>query len=246
MRRHPLYHVGLVAARKSILFLILAVCLAGPAAAQRRVSASAQVQTVMDGKVTTVTKEVYCSANGRLVTVFHSPELLYIISNPKGEVQIYRPSAKEVISEVKEDFSDRDDLLYLFLTGRVDDMGLAGYGYKLVSSKQEEGGIIRKAYRCDEPGRIPRVELVTENFLPIYLAYIDGGGKVVSKTWFTQYLKLPRFFLPARVTNVSYTTSRDSVITRTTYSDVQVDPDSPLFDFQVPADARLVPLNKRK
>ena len=125
-------------------------------------------------------------------------------------------------------------------------MGLAGYGYKLVSSKQEEGGIIRKAYRCDEPGRIPRVELVTENFLPIYLAYIDGGGKVVSKTWFTQYLKLPRFFLPARVTNVSYTTSRDSVITRTTYSDVKVDPDSPLFDFQVPADARLVPLNKRK
>ncbi|MBQ2515491.1 MAG: hypothetical protein II533_04040 [Bacteroidales bacterium] len=238
--------MGLVAVRNFILFLILAVCLAGPAAAQRRVSARAQVQTVMDGKVTTVTKEVYCSANGRLVTVFHSPELAYIISNPKGEVQIYRPSAKEVISEVKEDFSDRDDLLYLFLTGRVDDMGLAGYGYKLVSSKQEEGGIIRKAYRCDEPGRIPRVELVTENFLPIYLAYIDGGGKVVSKTWFTQYLKLPRFFLPARVTNVSYTTSRDSVITRTTYSDVKVDPDSPLFDFQVPADARLVPLNKRK
>ena len=137
-----------MAARNFILFLSLAVCLAAPAAAQRRVSASAQVQTVMDGKVTTVTKEVYCSANGRLVTVFHSPELAYIISNPKGEVQIYRPSAKEVISEVKEDFSDRDDLLYLFLTGRVDDMGLAGYGYKLVSSKQEEGGIIR-----DEPDR---------------------------------------------------------------------------------------------
>ena len=127
-----------MAVRNFILFLILAVCLAGPAAAQRRGSARAQVQTVMDGKVTTVTKEVYCSANGRLVTVFHSPELAYIISNPKGEVQIYRPSAKEVISEVKEDFSDRDDLLYLFLTGRVDDMGLAGYGYKLVSSKQEK------------------------------------------------------------------------------------------------------------
>ena len=219
----------------AVLLIILAC---GTADAQKRVSAVATVQSVSAGTKTTVTKHLYCNSSGRMVTVFNSPYKYYLITNPKGEAQIYLPETNEVLNEVRDYLSNKDELIYLFLSGRVEDLGLVYYGYKIVSSENEGDGIVRKTYRSNETGRIPTVTLVTRNFLPIYVAYIDAGGKVVSKTYFTQYVSQPRFTMPGHVTAIDYN-GKDSVITRTTYSDIKVDVNDPLFDFQVPADARV-------
>ena len=228
-------------ARWTLLLTLLALTLPlQTVSAQRKVSAQARVQTVMDGKVTTVTKTLYCQANGRMVTVFSDPYPYYVITNPLGESQLYIPSTHEVMQQTSEEYSDRDDLIYLFLSGRVEDMGLVYFGYSLVSSQREGDGIVKKTFRTTAAGKVPTVEVVTQNQLPIYLAYIDAGGKVLSRTYLSEYTRLPRFTMPARVTNIAYTQARDSVITRTTYSQIQVDVDDPHFSFQVPADAKPV------
>ena len=209
--------------------------------AQRRVSAGMEVKTLYGGKVTTVASKVYCSSSGRLVQVFESPEQYYTITNPDGEFKIYYPGTNEVYSERKEDFSDRDNVLYLFLSGRGDDMGLGLYGYKLAGTVREEGGIVKRTYIPSGPGKgVAKVELVQENYLPIYLAYYNGGGAVVSKVYLSSYSRLGNMMLPLRVTSVQYTSKKDSTLVRTIYSDVKVDGQDPMFDFQVPAGAKPV------
>lgn len=209
--------------------------------AQRRVSAGMEVKTLYGGKVTTVASKVYCTSSGRLVQVFESPDQYYTITNPDGEFKIYYPGTNEVYSERKEDFSDRDNVLYLFLSGRGDDMGLGLYGYKLAGTVREDGGIVKRTYVPSSPGKgVAKVELVQENYLPIYLAYYNDGGAVVSKVYLSSYSRLGNMMLPLRVTSVQYTSKKDSTLVRTIYSDVKVDGQDPMFDFQVPAGAKPV------
>ncbi len=209
--------------------------------AQRRVSAGMEVKTLYGGKVTTVASKVYCASSGRLVQVFESPDHYYTITNPDGEFKVYYPGTNEVYSERKEDFSDRDNVLYLFLSGRGDDMGLGLYGYKLAGTVREGGGIVKRTYVPSAPGKgVAKVELVQENYLPIYLAYYNDGGAVVSKVYLSSYSRQGNIMLPLRVTSVQYTSKKDSTLVRTIYSDVKVDGQDPMFDFQVPAGAKPV------
>lgn len=209
--------------------------------AQRRVSAGMEVKTLYGGKVTTVASKVYCASSGRLVQVFESPDHYYTITNPDGEFKVYYPGTNEVYSERKEDFSDRDNVLYLFLSGRGDDMGLGLYGYKLAGTVREGGGIVKRTYVPSAPGKgVAKVELVQENYLPIYLAYYNDGGAVVSKVYLSSYSRQGNIMLPLRVTSIQYTSKKDSTLVRTIYSDVKVDGQDPMFDFQVPAGAKPV------
>ena len=209
------------------------------AAAQRRVAADVEVKTLYGGKVTSVSSKVYCNSSGRLVQVFETPSRYYTVTNPNGEFQLYIPGTNEVYSQRKEDFSDRDDLLYLFLTGRSDDMGLGLYGYKLSSTTREEDGLLKRTYLPVAPGKgASKVELVLENYLPIYLAYYNEGGAVVSKTYLSSYTRFPNLVLPLRVTSIQYTSKKDSSLVRTVYSNVKVDGQDPMFDFRVPSDAK--------
>ena len=90
------------------------------AAAQLRVAADVEVKTLYGGKVSTVNSKVFCSSSGHMVQVFDSPDTYYTLTNPNGEFKLYFPSTNEVYSERKEDYSDRDNLLYLFISGRSD------------------------------------------------------------------------------------------------------------------------------
>lgn len=219
------------------------------ATAQKRVAAEMEVKTLYGGKVTTVQSKVFCSSSGRLVQVFESPTLYYTVTNPDGEFKMYIPGTNEVYSDRKEDYSDRDDLLYLFLSGRGDDMGLSLYGYKLASTAREDGGLVKRVYVPSVPGKgAAKVELVQENYLPIYLAYYNAGGAVVSRLYLSSYQRFSNVMLPLRVTSVQYTTKKDSTLVRTLYKDVQVDSQDPMFEFQVPSDAKPVknPFKGRK
>ena len=129
--------------RRRLLIIVLFI-ISLQAAAQRRVAADVEVKTLYGGKVTTVSSKMYCTSSGRLVQVFNSPSLYYTVTNPNGEFQLYIPASNEVYSDRKEDFSDRDNLLYLFISGRSDDMGLGLYGYKLASTSREGDGLLKR------------------------------------------------------------------------------------------------------
>lgn len=224
------------ATRNSLCGLsLLLLLLAGPLCpAQRRVSADVEVKQALAGKVVTVTKSVYCSGNGRLVIHFLTPEEMFVVTNPLGEARVYFPKTGKDNAGENIGLSSRDELLFLFLSGRVDDLGVTQDGYRLVSTANEDG-LLKKTFVSEKNGNLPRVEIVYQNYLPIYLAYLDPSGKAVNKTYFSNYSYFQRFVFPCRVTNITYPTPRDSSVTRTLYSNLKVDVDDPLFDYDIPA-----------
>ena len=118
-------------------------------------------------------------------------------------------------------------------------MGLGLYGYKLSSTSREGEGLMKRTYLPASKGKgVSKVELVLENYLPIYLAYFDASGAVVSKTYLSSYNKFSNLMLPLRVTSVQYTSKKDSTLVRTIYSNVTLDGNDPMFNFKVPSDAK--------
>ena len=214
---------------------LLLVLLALPAAAQRKVSADVEIRTVVDHKSSTVTKSVHCESNGRMVTVFKKPSPYYMVSNSKGEVQLYRPSTNEVLSQIDQSMSSNTELVFLFMSGHIDDLGLGWFGYK-VTATGRDGEYTKKTFTPADTQR-PRVEIVYEKYLPIYCEYTSPEGKIISKKYLSDYQRFGRFMMPLRSTDISYGKGRDSTVTRTIYSSVRVDEDDPAFGFTVPADA---------
>ncbi len=204
---------------KSLLISLLLSAAALPLFAQRKVSADVQVKTVVNGKVTLNQGETY-----------------YMVTNPKGEMQVYEPGSGQVYAETDPSLSSSADLVWLFMSGRIDDLGLGAYGYKATASTREEG-LVKKTFTPSDVTR-PVVEIVYENYLPIYCAYTAQDGKLLSKKYLSNYQRFGRFTLPLRVTDIAYGTGRDSSVVRTLYSSVKVDVDDPSFAFEVPADAK--------
>ena len=140
--------------RKGLISAALLLLALG-ASAQRRASADVEVKTLADGKVTTVTKRVFCQGNGRLVTVFSTPYSYTTVTNLKGEFKLYVPSSNEVFSRVDQSFGSGNELLYLFLAGRQDNLGLLGLGYTLQSSSFDEEGYLKRTYTTKKKDSAP-------------------------------------------------------------------------------------------
>lgn len=216
----------------NIVLLLLLICTT--ANAQRKISADVEVKQAISGKVMTITKSVYCANNGRLVVHFHTPDEFYVTMNQLGEARMYNPRTKESEVDNESGVSAREELLYLFMTGRSNDLGLAQDGYKLTSTVNEDG-FLKKIFTSATDGNLPKVEVVYQNYLPIYMAYLDVNGKAVNKTYLSNYTRFGRFTFPCRVTNITYPTAKDSSVVRTIYSNVKVDVDDPMFDFDIPS-----------
>ena len=230
-----------MASIKPIVCLSLLLALALPAGAQRKVSADVEVKSVSQGKLSTVTKSVYCTSNGRLVTLFRTPVEYYHVTNIKGETQFYIPASNQVMSQYDPSLSSNTELVMIFLGGHIDDLGLGQFGYRASALTREEG-YVKRTFTASDP-QYPDVEIVYEDYLPIYCAYTGKDGKLISKKYLSDYKQFGRFVLPLRVTDISYGNKRDSSIVRTLYSSVKVDVDDPNFDFQIPADAKPMKLD---
>ena len=225
---------------KTFFFLAAALLLVpAGASAQRRVSAGVEVKQAAAGKVATITKRVHCSSDGRAVIHFLKPQDYIVVTNVKGETRMYIPSTNEVIVDNSAAMTSQDELISLFMSGRSEDLGLGLYGYRLQSTTREDG-LVKKTFVTDKSGDIPKVEIVYENFLPIYCGFIDASGRTVTKTYYSQYVPAGRLLLPTRTTSITYTSQKDSSVMRTIYSDIRVDDDDPMYGFEIPANAKVV------
>lgn len=233
--------MGIALNGSRILCLLTAAVLLVPAgaSAQRRISADVEVMQAAGGKVATVTKRVFCSRDGRTVIHFLKPQDYILLTNIKGETRMFIPSTNEVIVDNTAAVTSQDELVSVFMSGRAEDLGLGMYGYRLQGTTREDG-LVKKTYVTDKAGDIPTVEIVYDNFLPIYCGYVDASGRTVSKTFYSNYVPAGRMMLPTRATSITYTSQKDSSVMRTLYSDIRVDDEDPLYDFQVPANAKVV------
>lgn len=232
--------MGIVLNRGQIIIILAAALLAAPAAsAQRRIMADVEVKQAAGGKVATITKRVHCSSDGRAVIHFLKPQDYIVLTNVKGETRMYIPSTNEVVVDNSATLTSQDELISVFMSGRAEDLGLGMYGYRLQSTTREDG-LVKKTYVTDKAGDIPKVEIVYENYLPIYCGYIDASGRTITKTYYSHYAPAGRLMLPGRTTSITYTSQKDSSVMRTIYSNIRVDEDDPLFSFEVPANAKVI------
>lgn len=234
--------------KRACKYIVLAILLTVNTfsiSAQRKISADVEVKQAASGNVATITKRVHCSNDGRVIIHFLKPEEYYVLTNSKGEMKMYMPKSNQVLLENSSDLSSQDELISIFMNGRVDDLGLAAFGYKLKETKREEG-YIKKTFTAAGKGGYPTIEVVYENFLPIYCGYLDNSGKTVRKTYFSKYAPVGRMMFPTRMTEITYTSPKDSTVARTVYSNFKVDQDDPMFSFEVPSDAKVVTLKQAK
>lgn len=231
--------------RKYLALTILLIANTISISAQRKVTADVEVSQVASGKVATITKRVHCSNDGRVIIHFLKPDEYYVMTNSKGEMKMFMPRTNEVLMENSSDLSSRDELISIFMSGRVDDLGLAAFGYALSSTTREDG-YIKKTFTTAQKKKYPSIEIVFESFLPIYCGYLDASGKTVRKTYFSKYAPVGRMMFPTRMTEINYTSPKDSTVARTVYSNIKVDQDDPMFRFEVPSDAKVVKLKQAK
>ncbi|MBO4605864.1 MAG: hypothetical protein J5667_04935 [Bacteroidales bacterium] len=223
----------------SLRVIVLALLLLSvPAAAQRRLSADVEVKTVAGRSVVTTTKSVYCANNGRLVVCNYKPVEYTMVTNINGETKIYFKKTKEVLVDNQGMMSSKDELLALFLLGRIEDLGVGLFGYRLQKTEYVDDGLMKKTFKCMDPNMPPYTEIVYgKDYLPIYSATLTEDGHVQTKVYYTQYKTVGYVPFPHRLTQISYNSPTDSTVVRTVYSNVVADSDDTMFDFQVPADA---------
>lgn len=218
----------------------------GFANAQSRVSADVSIKRVSDGNSISLTKCVYCKNDGSLVVRFTRPQEFFLVTNTIGESKVYNPASNEVIIDNDKTYVSTDELLSIFLMKRSDDLGLKEYGYTLVDTRVENGLVIKKYKSPAANIKISSVELVFENYLPIYCGYYDDKGIIVRKVYLSNYSFKRSFAFPQRVTQIEMMSNRDSVMTREVYSNIQFDGNDQYFDYKVPASAKKVLFPEKK
>lgn len=166
-----------------------------------------------------------------------------LINNAAGEARIYLPNTNQVMMDNSGSSTSRDELLTLCLMGRLDDLGLGLYGYTAGAAETVEDGLLKRTFTTKNQGLAPKVEIVYENYLPIYCAYYNAEGAVITKTYLSKYQRVGRVPVPCRNTTISYVAKGDSTIVRTIYSNLQADPADGMFDYTIPEGAQEISIN---
>lgn len=222
------------------IFLLLPLV----AAAQQRVSIDVKTVQVSEGKRVTTERSLYLHPDGRLVVEQSKPMRIISLTNSLGEMRIYDPQNNQVAAINNPEMSSSREMVAIFSSGDYADMALSDYDF-LQSDVRTENGLVIKTYnaRRSEKG-VASVELVFQNHLPICMIYYDAGGNTLRKVYFSRY-EYGRIPMPMRITEIEYTTPRDSTVRLSTYSNLLTgkEANSTMFDFQIPAEAQRTDLN---
>ena len=205
-------------------------------------SAEAEIVRVSRGQSVTVRKEIFFNANGRMVVRYLHPESYYMVTNTFGEARVFRPQTNEVMVINDGFLSSESELIYYFLTNRIEDLGLRSLGFVLTATRTEGNRIIREFTPVAPNSNFSKIEMVHENHLPIYCAYYDTGNRVVQRIYYSDYQMLSFTAFPRRITEIAYVAPNDSIVSRKLYSNIKAGRDavSPYFDFTIPPDAKVV------
>lgn len=208
----------------------------------QRISVHKKSQILKDEKKQTVEADCYYSAEkGIFIAHYFDPKEFIKITNREGELKIYFPDDNKV--SIKQDFyfSSENELLHYFVNNLIDDLGLKKEGFSMTGSRYDEGYMITTWSAPQSVKAISKVEIVFEDMIPIYAAYFGKNGTILRKIYYSNYYKGKRFFLPRRITEITYVSENDSTIRRTLYSNIKkndaVDPY--YLNYEIPEDARI-------
>ncbi len=151
----------------AVSFLTLNLSLINPAKVCMRMEAKSLVK----GKAIVVNAEIYYQYDqGNMITRYLSPLNYLFITNQKGEAKVYYPKTNEVYIKQSAEYDSEKSLLYFFLRNKLSDLGLKDMGFSIIDTRFEEGMVITTWYPPASLGGIfSKVELVHENYKPIYM-----------------------------------------------------------------------------
>lgn len=209
-----------------------------------RIKLYMESRQLQGGKVATVEARLFYEAyDGKLITVFEKPAGQVMITNQHGELTIYDQKENTVYRTQSIEYSSENNLIYFFLSGKTRDLGLRDMGFSSGRTDFRDGLMIT---RWNPPAALSHlfshIELVHDDYMPVYAGYYDAGGELVKKVYYDDYEVLSDLILPRSVTEFNYLASGDSIISRVRLSGIKTNRDavSPWFDFKVPDDARIL------
>ena len=142
-----------------------------------------------------------------------------------------------------KEMAEQSEVMMQFFSPDRANLNLTRMGFVLQKTEKQDNRIVKTFVPTMLEDKIySKVVLVTENNQPIYCAFYDKASTIVKKTFYSQYISLPKVSFPTRITQISYNGVGDSIIRREEYKNVKSSgfaADAP-FNFQVPATARRV------
>jgi outer membrane lipoprotein-sorting protein len=199
-------------------------------------------QSLHRGKVVRVEADLFFHAmDGRMITRYIQPAHQVMVANNKGEVALYNERENTVVYRQGHEYSTESGLIQFFLQGKTRDLGLSDFGFQQMSTEFKDNLVITEWFPPSSLYHVyNRIELVHEDFMPIFVAYYDATRKLAKKVYYSDFQYFGDVYLPGLVTEFNYI-GNDSIINRIRFSDIKVNHQavSPWFNFEIPSDAKL-------
>lgn len=201
-------------------------------------------QSLQGGKTAILHADLYYQAlDGKLITRMDSPLNKVMITNQHGELTIFDPEENSVYRAQGLEYSSENNLIFFFLSGKTQDLGLRDMGFNVDKTEFRDGLLITQWV---PPGALSHlfshIEIVHEDHLPIYAAYYNAGGEMIKRVYYSDFEIFSDIILPLTVTEFNYLPDGDSIVNRVKFSDVRINRQavSSWFEFEIPDDARYI------
>lgn len=209
-----------------------------------RIMLRMESQSLQAGKTAVLYADLYYQAlDGKLITRMDAPINKVMITNRQGELTIYDPEDQTVYRARELEYSSENNLIFFFLTGKTQDLGLSDMGFTIDRTEFKDGLLITQWIPPSAHSHMfSHIELVHEDHLPIYAAYYDAAGKMIKRVFYSDFEIYSDVILPLTVTEFNYLPGGDSIVNRVRFSDVRTNRQavSSWFEFEIPDDARYI------
>lgn len=213
-----------------------------------KISLQVDTKSLAKGKLLVTNSEFYFkSIEGKLLIRYLHPKNYISISNAKGELIIHDIKKNEVYKTQNLTYSTETNFIYYFLANKIQTLGLDEMGFMNMKTSFEDGLLVTKWSPPKVMAKdINFIKLVHENFLPIYIEYIDYKLKPIKKVYYSNYSNYKEFNMPQKITEINYI-GLDSTINRYEISDIKINKDanSSYFDYEIPKNAKNINPSKK-
>lgn len=239
---------------KTLFFSLFALSFAGfisgdapsssPSEAIQQLSVRLQIRKIQQKRVLKYDVDLLYKANGTMISYFRPPNHRYMITNSKGDLQIYSPDSNRVKMTRNEWVSSEGAVLSYFIKSETETMGLDKEGFEILEVKTEDSLRIATWGRPGESlemQTIQKVEMVHKNGNLIFMGYVKPDGSYFKKAYFSQFSSVNGAKLPGRSIEIMWTSPKDSLVEDTRFVDYRANEqaDSALTHFTIPADAEI-------
>lgn len=209
----------------------------------QKVSMDMLTRSTNKGMLSTLKGSVYYTSEGKMACHYNEPQEMLIMNNSKGEFTIYDFNKNTVAQKQNYMLGTETNQLFYFLENNRGDLGLFKMGFTLKETKFLEGlKITVWLPPMQLASEIQKVEVAHNKNNPVFLGYFDLKGKAINKVYFYKYEIVAGLQFPTAVTQISYFDAKDSVISKTSYSNFKVDQqvDEQYLNFKMPSNAKVI------